>query len=107
MCCHVNSCLLTHFYLLAVVQFDQVFLVNIFFEIHSIINILFSRKEFRADGDLVQLLSINSENGVIKFSADAYESFGGTDDPVQLLGNNISGPVIGIFFSSTTEDLQF
>jgi hypothetical protein len=73
----------------------------------SIINILFSRKEFRADGDLVQLLSINSENGVIKFSADAYESFGGTDDPVQLLGNDISGPVMGIFFSSTTEDLQF
>jgi hypothetical protein len=73
----------------------------------SIINILFSRKEFRADGDLVQLLSINSENGVVKFSADAYESFGGTDDPVQLLGNNISGPVMGIFFSSTTEDLQF
>jgi len=73
----------------------------------SVINILFSRPEFRADGDVVQLLSINSENGVVKFSADAYESFGGTDDPVQLLGNNISGPVMGIFFSSTTEDLQF
>jgi hypothetical protein len=73
----------------------------------NIINILFSRPEFRADGDLVQLLSINSENGVVKFSADAYESYGGVDDPVQLLGNNVSGPIMGIFFSSTTEDLQF
>jgi hypothetical protein len=73
----------------------------------NIINILFSRPEFRADGDLVQLLSINSENGVVKFSADAYESYGGVDDSVQLLGNNVSGPIMGIFFSSTTEDLQF
>ena len=73
---------------------------------NNIINILFSREERRIDGDAAQLLSINSEQGVIKFSADAYESYGGADDPVQLLGNNVSGPIMGIFFSSTTEDLQ-
>jgi hypothetical protein len=73
---------------------------------NNIINILFTREERRIDGDAAQLLSINSEEGVVKFSADAYESFGGADDPVQLYGNLVSGPVMGIFFSSTTQDLQ-
>jgi len=70
------------------------------------VNQLFSRPEKRADGDFVQAMSINSEFGVIKFSPDAYESTGNTTtDPVRILG---TGPnsVMGIFFSSTTEDLQ-
>lgn len=85
---------------------QRVSLLGGVFTNNNIVNILFSREERRIDGDVAQLLSINSEQGVIKFSADAYESYGDVDDPVQLLGNNTSGPVVGIFFSSTTEDLQ-
>ena len=70
------------------------------------INQLFSRPERRVDGDLAQSMSINSEFGVIKFSPDAYESTGNTSsDPVRILGSG-SKSVMGIFFSSTTEDLQ-
>ena len=73
---------------------------------NAVVNQLFSRPERRADGDLVQAFSINSEFGVIKFSPDAYESTGNTStDPVRVLGSGVNS-VMGIFFSSTTEDLQ-
>lgn len=64
---------------------------------------LFSRKNSRVDGDLAQLLSINSEEGVIKFSPEFYAS---TSNAVTIERNN-NKAVIGIFYSSTTEDLQF
>jgi hypothetical protein len=59
----------------------------------------------RVDGDLAQMLSINSEEGVIKFSPEYYESTP-TNSPVGIFGN-ANNPVIGIFYSSTTENLQF
>jgi hypothetical protein len=59
----------------------------------------------RIDGDLAQLLSINSEEGVIPFSAQYYQSTGGTNEPVQILGS-LSKPTMAVWFSSTTENLQ-
>lgn len=72
------------------------------------INQLFSRNGVsrRIDGDLAQLMSINSEMGVIKFSPEYYETTGGTDDPVNILGTS-SNPAMAVWFSSTTNDLQF
>lgn len=59
----------------------------------------------RVDADLAQMLSINSEEGVIKFSPEYYESTP-TNSPVGIFGN-VNNPVIGIFYSSTSENLQF
>lgn len=72
------------------------------------INQLFSRDGFnrRIDGDLAQLMSINSEMGVIKFSPEYYETTGGTNDPVNILGT-ASNPAMAVWFSSTTNDIQF
>ena len=70
---------------------------------------LFSRNTLqrnkRVDADLAQMLSINSEEGVIKFSPEYYES-NTTNSPVGIFGN-ANNPVIGIFYSSTSENLQF
>lgn len=57
----------------------------------------------RVDGDLAQMMSINSEIGVIKYNSQFYESTGGSNQPV--IYNNTDG-VFGVFFSSTTIDLQ-
>ncbi len=70
------------------------------------INQLFSRPERRIDGDLAQLLSINSEIGNINFSPEYYDVFSGdTNPPTQILGTE-KNPTIAVWFSSTTEDLQ-
>ena len=50
-------------------------------------------------------MSINSEYGVIPFSPDYYSVYGTSDDPVVILGGS-NNPTMGIFFSSTTVDLQ-
>jgi hypothetical protein len=76
------------------------------------INQLFSRgnetsiKNFRIDGDLAQLMSINSEIGNINFSPEYYDiESGETNPPTQILGT-AKDPTIAVWFSSTTEDLQ-
>jgi hypothetical protein len=76
------------------------------------INQLFSRgnetsiKNFRIDGDLAQLMSINSEIGNINFSPEYYDiESGDTNPPTQILGT-AKDPTIAVWFSSTTEDLQ-
>ena len=62
------------------------------------INKLFSRSEDRLDGDLVQLLSINSEYGVAGFSEDEYDGAGD-------IYISTSGPAtVGVFFTSSTEN---
>jgi hypothetical protein len=77
---------------------------------NSSINQLFTRNDIdrnkRVDGDLVQLLSINSEEGLIKFSPEYYTPEDGGESPLGYYGTP-SSPTIGIFFSSTTENLQF
>ena len=69
------------------------------------LNKLFSRPEKRIDGDLAQTMSINSEYGVVPFSPEFYQSNGLPTDPVLVYGGN-GNPTIGIYFSSTTENLQ-
>lgn len=76
------------------------------------INQLFSRgnetsiKNRRIDGDLAQLMSINSEIGNINFSPEYYDiESGDTNPPTQILGT-ASDTTIAVWFSSTTEDLQ-
>jgi hypothetical protein len=60
----------------------------------------------RVDADLVQMMSINSEIGIVPFSTEFYPF--DANDPnnavvvLQTAGNN----VMGIFFSSSTADLQ-
>jgi hypothetical protein len=78
------------------------FLRNILSGLNGALNILFTRKELRIDGDLAQSMSINSEYGVIPFSPQFYNVQGVPSDPVVVL----PGPTMGIFFSSTTFDLQ-
>ena len=69
------------------------------------LNQLFTRPDKRIDGDLAQSMSINSEYGVIPFSPEYYSVYGTSDDPVVILGS-LNNPTMGIFFSSTTVDLQ-
>ena len=87
---------------------DESFLQRLFSFGDNSLNQLFSRNgsDRRIDGDLAQLLSINSEEGVIKFSPQFYGSEAKLNDPIVVLGTP-NKPVLGVFFSSTTEDLQF
>jgi hypothetical protein len=66
---------------------------------------LFSRPQLRIDADLAQLISINSEFGVVKFSPQYYQFVDGAVGPVEVAGT-ASKPVIEVWFSSTTQDLQ-
>lgn len=85
---------------------DESFLQRLISFGDSSINQLFSRKDLRVDGDLAQLMSINSEIGVIKFSPEFYEWENGNPySPVQILGTP-NNPAIAVWFSSTTENLQ-
>jgi len=93
---------------------DETFLKQIFSSGDNSLNQLFSRNNpslfnqaRRIDGDLAQLLSINSEEGVIKFSPEYYETVpGSTTDPTTILGT-ASNPTIAVWFSSSTNDIQF
>ena len=90
---------------------DEGFLGRVFgsFSNNNNINQLFSRGDYfmrRIDGDLAQAFSINSEIGNIPFSPEFYDVTGNPSDPVVLLGFPSSNPTMGVFFSSTTSDLQ-
>jgi hypothetical protein len=88
---------------------DETFLKQIISFGDNSLNQLFSRgnegaiKNRRIDGDLAQLMSINSEIGNINFSPEFYETAGGP--PTTILGS-ASDPIVAVWFSSTTEDLQ-
>jgi hypothetical protein len=84
---------------------DERFLSQIVTAGNNGLNQLFTRPERRIDGDLAQSMSINSEYGVIPFSPEFYSVYGTTDDPVVILGG-LENPTMGVFFSSTTVDLQ-
>jgi hypothetical protein len=81
------------------------FLGGLLAGLNGAVNLLFGRKELRIDGDLAQSMSINSEYGVIPFSPQFYNVTGNVTDPVVILGTK-GNPTMGIFFSSTTFDLQ-
>ena len=93
---------------------DEPFLTQLFaVNSNNNINQLFSRDNNnlfnnarRIDGDLAQSMSINSEFGVIPFSPEFYAvSATSSNPPVVVIGSS-NNPTMGIFFSSTTEDLQ-
>jgi len=84
---------------------DESFLQRIIGGGDSGINQLFSRPELRIDADLAQLVSINSEFGVTKFSPQYYQFVNGQTGPVEVAGTTAK-PVIEVWFSSTTQDLQ-
>lgn len=60
----------------------------------------------RLDADLAQLFSINSEFGLIGFTPEYYPISSTGINPVVLLYQGATNPVIGVFYSSTTENLQ-
>ena len=80
---------------------------------NAAIDTLFSRDniqippQLRIDGDLAQLLSINSEFGTVKFSPDTYNNQQQASNPPIYFINTPSQSIMGVFFSSTTEDLQY
>ena len=86
---------------------DEKFLQRIFagFNPNNSLDQLFSRPSKRIDGDLAQAMSINSEFGVIPFSPEYYAVVGQSNAPVVIEGTP-NNPTMGIFFSSTTQDLQ-
>ena len=81
------------------------FLSQLLSGLNGSLNKLFTRPQLRIDGDLAQSMSINSEYGVIPFSPEYYSVYGVTTDPVVILGS-LDNPTMGVFFSSTTVDLQ-
>jgi hypothetical protein len=81
------------------------FLSNIITFGDNSLNQLFSRPERRIDGDLAQLMSINSEIGNVNFSPEYYEIRPEANNPTNILGTS-KDPVMAVWFSSTTQDLQ-
>jgi len=67
---------------------------------------LFVQPKSRVDADLAQMMSINSEVGVIPFSPEFYPITGGPNDPVVVVGALNQTPTMGVYFSSTTFNLQ-
>jgi hypothetical protein len=84
---------------------DESFLSQIISTGDNSIDQLFSRPQKRIDGDLAQLLSINSEIGNVNFSPEYYEIRDGAINPTTILGTP-KDPIMAVWFSSTTEDLQ-
>lgn len=82
---------------------DEGFLSRIISFGDASLNQLFSRPYRRIDGDLAQLMSINSEIGNVSFSPQFYDSVSGA--PMTILGT-ADDPIIAVWFSSTTENLQ-
>ena len=85
---------------------DEGFLRQIFSGLNknNSLDQLFTRDYKRIDGDLAQLMSINSEEGVTNFSPEYYSV---ESESVVVLSSNSENVTMGVFFSSTTEDLQF
>jgi hypothetical protein len=79
--------------------------INSLFSRDNLQNLLFP--QLRVDGDLAQLMSINSEFGSVKFSPEVYNNSQQTSNPPIYFINTPSQSILGVFFSSTTEDLQY
>lgn len=70
---------------------------------------LFSRGGSKVDGDYAQLTQINSQFGIEKFDEDSYTitHVGNTGlNPVRIFSPKGDNPLIGIFFSATTDMLD-
>lgn len=69
---------------------------------NSSIDAIFSRKNDRIDGDLAQMLSINSEYGVYPYLGNNY-----SDQNISTYQSNLIYPVVGVFFSSDTSNRDY
>lgn len=80
-----------------------------FLRSERVLNSFFSRDGKKIDGDLAQLLSINSEFGVVKFSPELYE-FKTDNSPTIIFSEKSSNSkdknYMGVFYSSSQTDLQ-
>ena len=80
-----------------------------FLRSERVLNSFFSRDGKKIDGDLAQLLSINSEFGVVKFSPELYE-FKTDNSPTIIFSeksvNSKDKNYMGVFYSSSQADLQ-
>jgi hypothetical protein len=85
---------------------DETFLSQLIPLGDNSLNQLFTRNQRRIDGDLAQLMSINSEIGNIKFSPEFYSNVPGQPNQPSTILGTASNPAIAVWFSSTTEDLQ-
>jgi hypothetical protein len=66
---------------------------------------LFSRKGSKVDADFAQTAAVNSQTGVISFDSTYYRSFGSNPNAVAV-GGNSNEIMMGIYFDSTTDDIQ-
>jgi hypothetical protein len=68
-----------------------------------------SRSKGFVDGDYAQMISINSELGVVEFDTTNYLPIGGPQDqdPIYFANPNSNDPIFGIFFSSDTQVRDF
>ena len=67
---------------------------------------LFSRNEDRVDGDYAQMLQINSQYGIVPFTAENYVDDPNTtsDNPIYVDGDSKGNPVFGVFYSGFTQE---
>jgi hypothetical protein len=67
---------------------------------------LFSRREDRVDGDFAQMLQINSQYGIVPFTAENYPDDPNVvgDNPIYVGGDKNGGPVFGVFYSGYSEN---
>jgi hypothetical protein len=67
----------------------------------------FTRKRVTVDADYAQMISINSELGVVEFDAASYPEIPNSQDPVYFNGGDAEDTVFGIFYSSDTQIRDF
>jgi len=84
---------------------DSSILKNLNKNTNITINSFFSRNGKKVDGDLAQLMSINSEFGVVKFSSEFY-SFTNNNSP-SLIFREKGRNYMGVFYSSLQDDLTY
>ena len=72
----------------------------------SSISAFFSRPQLRVDGDYAQMLQINSQYGIVPYTADNYfdDPATTTDNVVYVSVDNQKNSVFGIFYSGYTEE---
>jgi hypothetical protein len=59
------------------------------------------------DGDYAQMISINSELGVVELEGSTYPQIPNKQDPIYFAPTLSEDPVFGIFFSSNTQTRDF
>lgn len=74
---------------------NTTFLQKMFAAGNGAVGKLFSRPGSKIDGDYAQLISINSELGVVPFSPEIYKD-------KNLYIDSLPQPIVGIFFSANT-----